>query len=94
MKPEHMIHNHARATPRQPQPGEVLFELVVGEDHIRCELRDHGPFGMEAQFFKNDDLLTSRRFDARLDATRTPRELAVQWAEAEVSALKAGGVAL
>ena len=41
--------------PRQPQPGERLFEFYVERDHARwlCELRDHGDvYRFEAQFFR------------------------------------------
>ena len=45
------------------------------------ELRHHPePYGVEAQFFKNEELIIGRRFDARLDPTRPPRELAIAWA--------------
>jgi hypothetical protein len=93
MRQEDLLFNHARRPPRQPQPGERLFEFPLGQDRIHCELRDHGPYGIEAQFFRNEEFRHSRRFDSQLDPTRTPRELAIQWAEAERRALEAGGVA-
>jgi hypothetical protein len=40
------------ALPRQPQPGELLFEIQRERDHTRWlfELRDHGEtYGVEAQ---------------------------------------------
>jgi hypothetical protein len=52
--------------PRQPKPGERLFEFLRERDHSRwlCELRDHGAeYGVEAQFFQNEELVVSRRFD-------------------------------
>lgn len=55
------------------QPGEPLFAFVYGLDRYVVELRDHGAFGVEAQFFLNEELFTSRRFDRRA--------LAMQWAE-------------
>ena len=61
--------------PRQPQPGERLFEFRRGFDRWRCELRDDGVSGVDAQFFFNEELLCSRQFDTRA--------LAVQWAEGE-----------
>jgi hypothetical protein len=70
--------------PRQPKPGELLFEFLVGHDRILCELRDHDePYGVEAQFFRNETFEIGRRFDRRMDPTRTPREMAIQWAEQE-----------
>jgi hypothetical protein len=86
-------HHHRPPPPRQPQPGEKLFEFYRASDHTRwlCELRDHGEtYGIEAQFFKNEEFSYSRRFDRRLDPTRPPRELAVQWAEEERTAIENG----
>jgi hypothetical protein len=42
----------------------------------------HGDYGVEAQFCQNEEFLVSHRFDRRLDPMRTPRGLAIQWAEA------------
>jgi hypothetical protein len=81
-------HNAPRTAPRSPQPGEVLFEFLRGHDRFRCELRDHGAYGVEAQFFQNEEFLASRSFHPQLDPTRTPRELATQWAEQERLALQ------
>ena len=69
---------HKLPPPRQPRPGEILFEFVRESDHahFRCELRTHGgEWGVEAQFWMNGELLIGRRFDARA--------LAVQWAMVE-----------
>jgi hypothetical protein len=69
---------------RQPQPGEMLFEFYRQRDHTHwlCELRQHPePYGVEAMFFRNEELDSSRRFDRRMDPTRPPRELAIAWAE-------------
>ena len=78
--------------PRQPQPGEKLFEFYRERGHSRWlyELRDHGEtYGVEAQFFKNEELLVGRCFDRKMDATRPPRELAIAWAEEERKSLLA-----
>jgi hypothetical protein len=93
MRQEDLLFNHTRRPPRQPQPGERLFEFVLGDDRILCELRDHGAYGVEAQFYRNEEFAYSRRFDPRLDTTRRSRELAIQWAEHERAALEASGVA-
>jgi hypothetical protein len=77
---------------RQPNPGELLFEFYRERDHSRwlCELRDHGePYGVEAQFFQNEELLVSRRFWRQMDPTRTPREMAIAWAEQERATIEA-----
>ena len=82
MKPEDMRHGASTPAPRQPQPAERLFEFLRGHDQFLCELRDHGEsYGVEAQFYRNEEFILSRRFDRRLDPTRPPRELAIQWAE-------------
>ena len=72
-------------SPRQPKPGELLFEFVREHDHrrVRCELRFNGEsYGWEAQFFENEVLMISRRFDRSMGGALTPREMAVQWAHA------------
>jgi hypothetical protein len=77
---------------RQPEPGELLFEFVIGHDRYRCELRDHGErYGVEAQFLLNGDLERARTFATWMGLTLTPREHAVQWAEQEREALERGG---
>jgi len=80
--------------PRQPRSGELLFQFYRELDHSRwrCELRDHGePYGVEAQFLKNEEFITSRTFHPRLDLTRTPRQMAIAWAEEERKAIEKGG---
>src|SRR4030088_2025260 len=77
---------------RQRQPGEKLFEFYVERDHSRwlCELRDHGEtYGVEAQFYQNEEFSRGRRFDRSMDPTRTPREMAIAWAEQERIAIEA-----
>lgn len=68
--------------PWQPEPGELLFAFVRGRDRFLCELRDHGHWGVEAQFFKNEAFILSRRLDTR--------EQAVQWATIEREAIEKG----
>jgi len=41
------------APPREPKPGEPLFEFLHGHDRVLCEPRDHGEFGVEARFYFN-----------------------------------------
>jgi hypothetical protein len=74
--------NPPKLPPRQAVAGELLFEVLVGHDRIRCELRDHGTeYGFEVQMFRNEEFEFSRRFDPRLDPTRRSRDLALQWAD-------------
>lgn len=61
--------------PRQAKPGELLFEFYaeLRRKTYRCELRDHGKYGIEAQFLDPVDLAISHRFETR--------EEAIAWAE-------------
>jgi hypothetical protein len=70
--------NRPPAPSRTPKPGELLFEFLHGHDRILCELRAHGePYGVEAQFYRNEEFEIGRRFERM----RTPREMAIGWAE-------------
>ena len=72
-------------------PGELLFELLRGHDRFRVELRDNGEtYGVEAQFYQNEEILIARRFEQRMDPTRTPREMAISWAGEERKAIEKG----
>lgn len=64
------------------RPGELLFEFVSGDRHVRCELREQGEYGFDVQFFHGHDdyFLFSRRF--------RERHLAERWAAAELEALE------
>jgi hypothetical protein len=77
-----------RAAPRQPVPGELLFEFLVGHNRWRVELRTHGEISVEAQFLQNEEFFCSRNFPAHLDPARTPRALAIAWAEEERKAIQ------
>ena len=79
--------NFPGSVPQPPQstPGEPLFEFIIERDHARwlCELRDLGPhYGVEVQFFQNEEFRYRRRFKTRA--------LAVQWAEEERKAIEEG----
>ena len=69
--------------PRQPVPGEKLFEFVVGTKRHLCELRDHGKRGTEVQFFVDEEFAMGRCFDTR--------ESAIQWAAIERAAIEKDG---
>jgi hypothetical protein len=56
--------NAKPAPARVAKPGELLFEFLRGHDRFLCELRDHGDFGVEAQFYQNEEFLFSRRFES------------------------------
>jgi len=70
------------------RPAELLWSFRQGHHTIACELRDHGPHGVEAQFYKDEEFVMSRRFDESMDRPRPPRELAIAWAEQERVALE------
>ncbi len=80
--------NRPPQPPRQPKSGERLFEFPRGHDRILCELYELGNYGIDVRSSKNEEFWYSRRFDPRLDSTRTPRDLAIQWAEVERMALE------
>ena len=61
--------------PCQPKPGELLFQFLRSADRFRSELRDHREFGVEAQFYKNEEFVYAHRLPTR--------ELAVLWAEGQ-----------
>jgi hypothetical protein len=47
--------NSATAKPRHPQPGERLFEFLPGHERVLCELPDHCHYGVDAQFWVNEE---------------------------------------
>lgn len=73
---------NAPPVPRtKPRPGELLLGFVRKDGiEIACELRYHGEYGVEAQFFRRGEFWYSRRFPLRAQA--------VQWAEEERKALE------
>jgi hypothetical protein len=66
---------------REPRPGELLFEFRKGTDSYACELRDHGEFGIEAQFLLNGQLYIARTFRDQPDVNLRARDVAMHWAE-------------
>jgi len=81
-----MLHDAPKRPPRQAQPGEFLFEFQRQRDGapIRCELRNHGEYGWEAQFLERDGELfyAHGKFVSRAHAMR--------WAEAERAVIETG----
>jgi hypothetical protein len=77
--------------PRVSQPASLLFEFSPERTHrfYRVELRDHGPvYGVEAPLLDPIRPIICRTFRPELDPTRTPREMAFQWAEEERKAME------
>ena len=53
-------------------------------DHvrIRCELRDHRQYGVEAQILHDEEPIVSRTFAPwHVEPLSTPRAAAIRWAE-------------
>ena len=63
-------------------PGELLFQFQVGDVGWRCELRDDGNNGTDAQFFEGDDFRLGRRWQLR--------EVAIAWSQAMRRQLEQG----
>jgi hypothetical protein len=61
--------------PRQPQPGELIWTLHKGTEHVECVLRSHGELGVETQLYRNGGFYGGRRFDLREDALGHADEL-------------------
>jgi hypothetical protein len=83
--------NAPRPALRQPMPGELLFEFHVERSHTfwRVELRDHGSYGVEAQFLDPVEIRFAQTFRQDMDPTRTPRAMAIAWAEEARKAMEA-----
>jgi hypothetical protein len=63
------------APARKSRPAEPLWTIRKGDHMIACELLYHGEYGVEAQFLRDGEWFSGRRFDTRAQA--------VQWAELE-----------
>jgi hypothetical protein len=50
--------------------------------------RFNGKYGVQAEFYRNERFFESRMFAPHLDPTRTPREMAIMWAEEERKAIE------
>jgi hypothetical protein len=77
----------SRHDSRRPENGCSSFSAATIGSCANCATM--APYGIEAQFWKNEEFLFGRRFDPALDATRTSRDLAVQWAMEERKAIEA-----
>jgi hypothetical protein len=69
----------------KPRANEKLWELFKGHDIYACELKYHGEFGVEAQIFKNAELLVGYRHQTRWRCSgrnangKTLRRAAREW---------------
>ena len=66
--------------PRLMRELQLLFEFRKGTDSYACELRDHGEFGVEAQFLLNGEPYIARTFRDLPDLKLRARDVAVHWA--------------
>src|SRR3954470_1979736 len=85
-----LLPNAPKRPPRQPVAGELLFEFHIDRTHTfwRVELRDYGPYGVEAQFLDPVELRFAQTFRQDMDPSRTPREMAIAWANEERRAME------
>jgi hypothetical protein len=83
-----MLWNAKPPKAQQPRAGELLIEWQRGADVMRCELRDHGEFGVEAQILRNGDLYIARTFQNEAVLGLRARELAIAWAEQQRKAME------
>ena len=77
---------HKPAKPREPEPGQALFEFARESDyaHFRCELQtNERPGGFEVQFFMEGELIIGQRFGSR--------DWALEWAAVERKHFEKGG---
>jgi hypothetical protein len=75
--------------PRIPTRGELLYEFLRGDARIRCELVDHGQYGIEARILYNEEHHMSHTFAPwHCIPFVTPRAAAIHWAESERTAIE------
>ena len=77
---------HEPTKPREPQPGQIMFEFVRESDgaHYRCELHEFTrSYGFDLRVLKNGDLISSDVF--------ATREFAMRWSHEKRQALEKGG---
>jgi hypothetical protein len=68
--------------PAPPPNVELLYEFLHGHTRIRCELVDHGQYGIEARILHNEEHYMSRTFAPwHCIPLATPRAAAIHWAE-------------
>ena len=48
---------HKPAPPRERQPGEHLWAIRKDGQQLDCELRDHGPWSIEVQVYREREFL-------------------------------------
>jgi len=71
--PEWFAASKSPSQMHQAHSGEGLYEFEMDGSRFRCELRDFGEFGVEAQILANGEQWQACRF--------TVRALALRWAD-------------
>jgi hypothetical protein len=62
----------------------LFYEFVHAQTRVRCELVDHGEWGIEARILHNDEHHVSHTFAPwHVVPFSTPRAAAIHWAENE-----------
>jgi len=70
--------------------GELLYEFLHGHTKVRCELVDHGQYGVEARLLYDEEHRISHTFAPwHCIPLSTPRAAAIHWAENERRAIEA-----
>jgi hypothetical protein len=75
-------------TPRPVRELHLLFAFLKGGDSYACELRDHGEFGVEAQFRMNGELYIARTFHDQPHLALRARDAAMRWAHRQRAAME------
>lgn len=63
-----LLWNAPRPSPRTPSPGEKIWSMTKNGKRVDAELRDHGEYGCECQFFYNGELAHGRLWRTREEA--------------------------
>jgi len=63
-----LLHNAPKPSPRKASPGERVWSMTKDEKHVDAELREHGEFGCEVQFFLNGELASGKLWPTRAAA--------------------------
>jgi hypothetical protein len=67
------------------------LNFCAARDRWLCELVDHGRWGIEAQFWRNEEFDFSRRFDHSEHDGALARDLASAWARETRSGIEKDG---
>jgi hypothetical protein len=55
-----------KSAPRLRHPEEHLWAIRKNGRQLDCELRDHGPWGVEVQIYREREFLYGRRWATRV----------------------------